>query len=102
MSQPLVVKIPHRLGQEEAVRRLKSGLSRAAESIPVLQVEEESWTDNAMAFRVRALGQAASGTVDVGDDHVLLSVQLPWLLAKFANVAKAAIESRGPLLLEKK
>ena len=26
MSQPLVVSIPHRLGREEAVRRLKSGL----------------------------------------------------------------------------
>src|SRR5256885_1862120 len=29
MSQPLIVTIPHRLGREEAVRRLKSGLATA-------------------------------------------------------------------------
>src|ERR1700738_913295 len=29
MSQPLVVSIPHRLGREEAVRRIKSGLAAA-------------------------------------------------------------------------
>jgi hypothetical protein len=29
MSKPLTVSIPHRLGKEEAVRRLKSGLASA-------------------------------------------------------------------------
>jgi hypothetical protein len=29
MSKPLVVSIPHRLGQDEALRRLKSGLGSA-------------------------------------------------------------------------
>ncbi len=57
MSAPLVVSIPHRLGREEAMRRLKAGLTRAASSIPVLQVDEERWDDNRMIFRVRALGR---------------------------------------------
>ena len=43
MSRPLVVSIPHRLGKDEAVRRLQSGLRRAASSIPVLSVDEERW-----------------------------------------------------------
>src|SRR6202034_2240843 len=60
MSAPLVVSIPHQLGREEAVRRLKVGLTRAASSIPVLKVDEERWEDNRMIFRVRALGQAAA------------------------------------------
>src|SRR5207248_10638886 len=34
MSAPLVVSIPHRLGREEATRRLKAGLTRAAATIP--------------------------------------------------------------------
>jgi hypothetical protein len=34
MSAPLIVSIPHRLGREEATRRLKAGLTRAAASIP--------------------------------------------------------------------
>ena len=102
MSQPLVVSIPHRLGQAEALRRLQGGLTRSAASIPVLQVEEEQWTGNRMAFRVSALGQAASGFVDVGEDHVRLEVTLPWLLQKFAQAAQAMIKKRGDLLLEKK
>ena len=102
MSAPLVVSIPHSLGREEAIRRLKTGLSRAASSVPVLSVDEERWEDNRMVFRVRALGQAASGHVDVADDHVKVEVVLPWLLQRFAEVAQAAIRSRGNLLLTKK
>lgn len=102
MSAPLVVSIPHSLGREEAMRRLKTGLSRAASSVPALSVDEERWEDNRMIFRVRALGQAAAGHVDVADDHVKVEVVLPWLLQRFAEVAQVAIRSRGNLLLTKK
>src|SRR6267154_151031 len=102
MSAPLVVSIPHRLGRDEAVRRLKAGLTRAAASIPVLKVDEERWEENRMVFRVRALGQAASGHLDVEDDHVRLEVTLPWLLQRFAQVAQVAIRNRGNLLLTKR
>lgn len=102
MSRPVVVSIPHRLGKEEALRRLRPGLRGAAASFPVLTVDEESWSGDRMNFRLRALGQAVAGTVDVAEDHVRLEVTLPWLLAKFAQVAQAAIRARGQLLLEKK
>ena len=69
MSAPFVVSIPHRLGREEAVRRLKGGLARAAASVPVLSVDEERWEGDQMFFRIRALGQAASGQIDVAHDH---------------------------------
>jgi hypothetical protein len=48
------------------------------------------------------MGQAASGHVDVAEDHVTVEVVLPWLLQRFAEVAQAAIKSRGNLLLTKK
>ena len=102
MAAPLVVSIPHRLGREEAIRRLKTGLTRAATSVPVLRVDEERWEENRMIFRVSALGQAASGHIDVADDHVVVEVTLPWLLQRFAEVAQAAIKSRGNLLLTKR
>jgi hypothetical protein len=102
MSAPLVVSIPHRLGRDEATRRLKAGLTRAASSVPVLKVDEERWEENRMIFRVRALGQVASGHLDVADDHVRLEVTLPWLLQRFAEVAQAAIKKRGSLLLTKR
>jgi hypothetical protein len=101
MSAPLVVSIPHRLGREEAARRLKSGLGRAAASIPVMQVEEERWEGDRMNFRIRALGQVATGLVDVGEDQVRVEVALPWLLQRFAEMAQATIRKRGQLLLTK-
>ena len=102
MSAPLVVSIPHRLGREEARRRLSTGLTRAAASMPVLNVDEERWDGDRMIFRVRALGQAAAGHVDVAEDHVRVEVTLPWLLQRFAEAAQAAIQKRGNLLLTKR
>ena len=102
MSAPLIVSIPHRLGREEATRRLKAGLTRAAASMPVLKVDEERWEGDRMVFRVRALGQPASGHLDITDDHVRLEVTLPWLLQRFAEAAQVAIKRRGTLLLTKR
>ena len=102
MPAPLVVSIPHSLGREEATRRLKTGLSRAATSVPMLSVDEERWEDSRMVFRVRAMGQAAAGHVDVAEDHVRVEVVLPWLLQRFAEAAQAMIRSRGDRLLTKK
>src|ERR1700716_1318763 len=101
MTKPLVVSIPHGLGRDEAMRRLKTGLSRAASSVPVLSVDEERWEDNRMLVRVRAIGEAAHRHVDVADDHVQVEVMLPWLLQRFAEAAQAAIRSRGNRLLTK-
>ena len=102
MSAPLIVSIPHGLGREEAVRRIKGGLSRAAVNVPVLSVDEERWEGDRMFFRVRAIGQAASGQIDVADDHVRLEVTLPLLLQRFAQMAQSVIRERGQLLLTRK
>jgi hypothetical protein len=36
MSEPLIVKIPHKLGKEEALRRIKPALGKASSSFPML------------------------------------------------------------------
>jgi hypothetical protein len=102
MPAPLIVSIPHHLGREEAIRRLKEGMTRAASSVPILHIDETRWEGNRMVFRVSAIGQLASGQVDVADDHVRVEVTLPLLLQRFAEVAQAAIRKRGNLLLTKK
>jgi hypothetical protein len=102
VTKPLVVSIGHSLGKEEALRRLKPGLSRISTQFPLLTVEHEQWQGDRMDFRVRALGQIAQGNVTVADDHVRLEVTLPWLLHKFAETVQGAIQSRGRILLEKK
>ena len=103
MSKPLVVSIPHRLGRDEAIRRLKSGLERAGKDFGhVITIEQQVWNDNALTFGVRALGQAANGNLQIFDNTVRLEVTLPWLLAKLTERFLPTIEQRGRLLLENK
>jgi len=103
MSAPFVISIPHRLGKDEAVRRLKTGLGSASANYRhVFAVEEEIWTGDRLQFRIRALGQVASGTIDVAEQYVTLQVFLPWLLAKLAAAIQPLVRKEGTLLLEKK
>jgi hypothetical protein len=103
MSEPLIVVIPHSLGKDEALRRIKAGIGRAEnEFARLLSVEEEAWSGDRLTFRVSTLGQRAAGFIDVYDGAVRLEVTLPWLLAKFAHAAQRIIGQKGQLMLEKK
>ena len=103
MPEPLIVNIPHRLGKDEALRRIKDGLGRGrAEFARLLTIEEETWTGDRLTFSVKAIGQRASGTIDVYEQAVRLEVTLPWLLAHFAHAAQRVIGQKGQLMLEKK
>jgi hypothetical protein len=102
MAEPLVITISHKLGKEEALRRIKPALGKASQNFPVLKVEEEVWSNERMDFRVRALGQVAAGNVQVAEDSVRLEVTLPWLLHKFAAAVQKTISGQGRVLLEKK
>jgi hypothetical protein len=95
--------IPHRLGQAEAITRLKSGLNAAqAKFGQFLSMQEQTWTGNRLRFRLSALAQSVGGTIDVFDDHVRLELVLPWLLATIAETIKPLIRNEGMLLLGKK
>ena len=103
MPPPLVVFIPHSLGKEEAIRRLKSGLGTAQSNFGRLfTVREETWTGDHLQFCINALGQVVNGNIAVADDHIRLEVLLPWLLAKVAEVIQPLIRKEGLLMLEKK
>jgi hypothetical protein len=104
MPKPVVVSIPHRLGKEEAVRRLKSGLERTRTAFGGGQfsVLAEKWSGDRLDLRIAMLGQATDGTIDVAEDHIRIEVQLPWLIGMLADKAKALIQRQGQLMLEKK
>ncbi|MGE3150576.1 MAG: polyhydroxyalkanoic acid system family protein [Pseudorhodoplanes sp.] len=103
MSKPVVVSIPHRHGKEEAIRRLKTGLASARQNYShLIAVQDETWVGDQLQFRVSALGQQAAGDIVVADDHVVLTVTLPWLLSKFAHAVQGAVKKQGTLMLEKK
>ena len=103
MTKPLVVSIPHSLGKEDAVRRLKSGFGSVPATFQqVLAVQEEVWTGDHLQFRISALGQVAAGAIDVAEDHVRLTLTLPWLLAMFAEKIQTLVGNQAKLMLEKR
>jgi len=103
MSEPLVVVIPHRLGKAEAARRIRDGIDRAkGEFAHLIRIENDSWEGDRLSFAATALGQRASGFIDVGDAAVRLEVTLPWLLARFAQAVQRVVGHKGQMLLEKK
>src|SRR5215210_6831833 len=102
MSKPLVVSLPHRLGKNEAKRRLQAVFGSARTNFTgFFTFQDETWNCDQLNFNLSALGQAAAGSVDVAEDHVKIEVTLPWLLAKFAEKAQAMIQKQGQLMLEK-
>lgn len=103
MSKPLVVSISHSLGKQEAVRRLKSGLGSASAAFgQFLVVQQEVWTGDHLQFRISALGQVATGAIDVEDDHINCTIVLPWLLDKFAEKIQTLMGNQAKLMLEKR
>lgn len=102
MSEPLVITISHKLGKDEALRRVQPALGTVSRHFPVITVDEEIWSGNRMTFRVRALSQVATGSVTVEDEVVRLEAVLPWLLHRFAELIQKTVTGRARILLEKK
>jgi hypothetical protein len=102
-SKTVVVSIPSRLGAAETKRRLQDGVRnlRTQYANQIASVEE-TWTDDRMAFKVAALGQTLTGRLDVQADAVRVEIDLPWLLAAFAEKIKGQVEQRGRQMLDKK
>jgi hypothetical protein len=52
VSDSLIVVIPHRLGKEEAIRRLRGGLSHPALNSAAIVVAEEKWAGDRLNFKI--------------------------------------------------
>jgi len=103
MGTPVTVSVPHRLGKEEATRRLKGGLTRMRTNLSALvAIEQESWAGDTLHFQARGLGQTAAGSITVFDDNLRIEVTLPWLLGKAAKWLLPTLRKETALLLEKK
>jgi len=103
MTKPLTVTIPHALGAAEARRRLDDGFSQLTQQMPggMGQIEK-AWKDNRMSFSATAMGQVATGHVDVVDDAVHVVLHLPGILGMLAGKIGGKLKQQGQILLEKK
>jgi hypothetical protein len=103
MTTPIKVDLPHRLGAQEAKRRLQNGLGTLKNHIPGGTAEvQASWQDDRMNLQVAAMGQEVRATLDVEESLVRLEVLLPPMLSFLAKPIEALLRRQGAELLEDK
>lgn len=99
MAAPFVMTVSHRLGRQEAKNRLQNGFGQVRQAFPGL---DEQWTGDRMDFRMNALGQAVTGSIEVFDDSARIEVHLPEVLGWFGRTFGRRIGEQAKLMLEKK
>lgn len=100
MSQPIEVDLPHKLGKDEARRRIANNIHKLEEHIPGGAKVQSGWSGDQLNLRVEALGDSIQATIDVEEARVRVRVLLPGMLGMFSGVIQAALQKKGSVLLE--
>ena len=102
MSQPLIVSIPHRLGKQEAKRRLDRGIRRLRPELGALVSGlDYGWDGDSLNFNASAMWQTITGRIDVLDEAVRVEIELPWIMNLLGDTIAKQVRGRGLALLEK-
>jgi len=102
MSNPMTVDLPHKLGAEEARRRIERNVGKLAGHIPGGAQVGSRWTGNRLDLDVGAMGQQVAAQIDVQESVVRLTINLPPALAFFRGMLEPLIRSQGAAMLEDK
>lgn len=104
MSKTIAVNVPHRLGKVEARRRIQEGFGamQPGESGSLLGVLsfEKQWVGDRLQFEATGLGQRIAATLDVLDDAVQIQMEVPDLLAAFAERIQEQVKKETVKSLE--
>ena len=100
MSSPISIDIPHRLGAEEAKRRIEGGVGSLGNFIPGGGEMRSDWNGDRLALQVGAMGQQVNAQIDIRETFVRVEMLLPPALAFFGKAIEAALRRKGAELLE--
>ena len=103
MQRPIDVALPHKLGREEARRRIAANIHKLESHIPGGAEVSSRWEGDTLKLDVGAMGQSVESEIAVEDSVVRCKIQLPGFLALFAAPIEAMLARKGgDLLLEDK
>ena len=103
MSQPIDVDLPHKLGKEEAKRRIGANIGGLADHIPGGGKVSSRWEGDTLKLSVAAMGDSINADLAVHEDREHCHIELPGLRGMFAQPIAAMLRARGgDLLLEDK
>ena len=102
MTTPIQVDLPHKLGAEEARRRIDGGIGRLKDFVPGGAEVRSAWTGDRLGLQVGAMGQEVNAQIDVRETFVRVELLLPPSLAFFGKAIEAALRRKGADMLEDK
>ena len=88
MTQPIEVDLPHKLGKDEARRRIANNVHKLQEHIPGGAQVQSGWAGDQLNLDVAAMGQQVTATIDVMETKVRLKVLLPPALGFFSSIIR--------------
>lgn len=100
MAAPIDVSLPHKLGREEARRRIASNIGGFKDHIPGGASHVTSnWVGDRLDLNIHAMGQQVDAQITVEETKVRCHVMLPGMLALFAAPIEAMLNRKGANLL---
>jgi hypothetical protein len=103
MERPVEVELPHKLGREEAKRRIGNNVHKLTEHLPGGASHVTSnWAGDQLNLDIHAMGQQVAAQLLVEEAKVRVKVMLPGMLSFFAGPIEAALSAKGKVLLEDK
>ncbi len=95
------VPIQHQLTKEEVRRRLQNSDRSIADQLPggVAEVTTEWPSEDRMNLAVHSMGQVVNGFVEIEEECIVFSLDLPAALSFLKPMIASAIEKKGAKLL---
>jgi putative polyhydroxyalkanoate system protein len=101
MQKPIQVDLPHKLGRDEARRRIANNIHQLKDHIPGgASHVDANWIGDELNLAIHALGQAVNAQIGVEETKVRVRVMLPGMLSMFAGPIEAMLQKKGNILLE--
>lgn len=86
------MSIPHKLGREEALRRVKDKADFLQKTYGAQASQsDQEWKDNVLTFTIQAMGMRVPGSVTVDEAEVRLAADLPLMAMAFKGVAERRV-----------
>ena len=104
MQRPINVDLPHKLGRDEARRRIAGNIDQLSGHIPGGAAQVNShWVGDTLNLNVHAMGQEVKAEIAVDEKVVHCKIDLPGMLSLFAGPIEAFLKRKcDDLLLEDK
>lgn len=94
------VTVPHKLGQEEAARRLKNFIQEMKQQFgSQAKNVQESWNGNTGHFSLEVMGMTLSGTLNIEPDQARMEADLPMAAMMFKGKIESQVRDKISSLL---